>query len=139
MGRSAAASTTLWAISAQAETLRHVLPVVERRFRLGPHIGEFVHHQHPQPVNYTEDRYEREHELHPNWIFFGSETFSANLDKNWALVSRHPYVIGDFSWTAWDYLGEVGCGRIEPKTQPGQLQQRTASVRFHLLTYMSFP
>lgn len=65
--------------------------------------------------NYTEDRYEREHELHPNWIFFGSETFSANLDKNWALVSRHPYVIGDFSWTAWDYLGEVGCGRIEPK------------------------
>lgn len=65
--------------------------------------------------NYTEDRYEREHALHPDWIFFGSETFSANLDKNWELVSRNPYVIGDFSWTAWDYLGEVGCGRIEPK------------------------
>lgn len=65
--------------------------------------------------NYTEDRYEREHALHPNWIFFGSETFSSNLDKNWELVSRNPYVIGDFSWTAWDYLGEVGCGRIEPK------------------------
>ena len=65
--------------------------------------------------NYTEDRYEREHELHPEWIFFGSETFPANLDKNWELVTRNPYVIGDFSWTAWDYLGEVGCGRIEPK------------------------
>ena len=22
----------------------------------------------------------------------------------------HPYVIGDFTWTAWDYIGEVGLG-----------------------------
>lgn len=23
-----------------------------------------------------------------------------------------PYVIGDFDWTAWDYIGETGIGKI---------------------------
>ena len=67
--------------------------------------------------NYTNDRYEREHPLHPDWIFFGSETFPGQLDKNWATVSRNSYVIGDFCWTSMDYLGEVGCGRIVQKEQ----------------------
>ena len=65
--------------------------------------------------NYTTPRYEREHLIHPDWVFVGSETFPAALDENWAVVSRNPYVLGDFCWTAWDYLGEVGCGRIVPK------------------------
>lgn len=65
--------------------------------------------------NYTNDRYEREHPIHPDWIFFGSETFPGQLDKNWATVSRNSYVIGDFCWTSMDYLGEVGCGRIVQK------------------------
>lgn len=69
--------------------------------------------------NYTEDRYEREHETHPYRIFYGSETFSANLDVNWALVEKYPWVIGDFSWTAWDYLGEAGCGRIDVNSTSG--------------------
>ena len=63
--------------------------------------------------NYTADRYEREHEKHPYRIFYGSETFAADLDVNWALVEKYPFVVGDFCWTAWDYLGEAGCGRID--------------------------
>lgn len=63
--------------------------------------------------NYTEERYEREHEQYPYRIFVGSETFPANLDRNWALVEKYPFVLGDFSWTAWDYIGEAGCGRID--------------------------
>ena len=35
-----------------------------------------------------------------------------DLDVNWDLVSRLPYVIGDFDWTAYDYLGEAGIGKI---------------------------
>ena len=27
------------------------------------------------------------------------------LADNWALVEKYPYLIGDFKWTAWDYLG----------------------------------
>ncbi len=30
--------------------------------------------------------------------------------ENWAAVEKYPYVIGDFVWTAWDYLGESGIG-----------------------------
>ncbi len=26
-------------------------------------------------------------------------------------MRRHPHVIGDFTWTGWDYLGEAGIGR----------------------------
>lgn len=40
----------------------------------------------------------------------GSETYPPSLERNWQLVERHPYIIGDFQWTAWDYLGEAGVG-----------------------------
>lgn len=70
--------------------------------------------------NYSNTRYEREHPLHPEWVFFGSETFSGALDTNWETVMRNPYVIGDFAWTSMDYLGEAGCGRIACReTDPG--------------------
>jgi beta-galactosidase len=26
------------------------------------------------------------------------------------MVEKYPYLIGDFMWTAFDYLGEVGLG-----------------------------
>lgn len=62
--------------------------------------------------NYAECRYEPDHESYPNRVMVGSETYPKDLDKNWELVEKHPYVIGDFSWTAWDYLGEAGIGKV---------------------------
>jgi len=62
--------------------------------------------------NYNAGRYEAEHKDHPNRIFVGAETNPPELDKNWALVEKNDYVLGDFSWTGWDYLGEPGVGRI---------------------------
>ena len=62
--------------------------------------------------NYTADLYAKEHEKHPERVFFGSETEPQDLDYNWSIVKRDDYVIGDFCWTGWDYLGEVGIGRI---------------------------
>ena len=50
--------------------------------------------------------------MYPNRIIVGSETYPKDLDVNWELVEKHPYLIGDFSWTAWDYLGEAGIGKI---------------------------
>ena len=47
---------------------------------------------------------------HPNRILVGSETNPPDLDKNWEAVEKLSYVIGDFDWTAWDYLGENGIG-----------------------------
>ncbi len=60
--------------------------------------------------NYASGRYPKEGQLHPDRLIFGSETFPQDLAKNWEMVERYPYLIGDFMWTAWDYLGEAGIG-----------------------------
>jgi len=63
-------------------------------------------------LNYALARYDMDHMLYPNRILVGSETNPPELDVNWKKVMENPYVIGDFSWTAWDYLGETGIGKI---------------------------
>lgn len=62
--------------------------------------------------NYAAVRYEPDGVQYPNRVIVGSETYPPDLDKNWELVERLPHVIGDFSWTAWDYLGEAGIGKM---------------------------
>ncbi|MDO4649803.1 MAG: glycoside hydrolase family 2 TIM barrel-domain containing protein [Eubacteriales bacterium] len=60
--------------------------------------------------NYASGRYAGEGKLHPDRIIIGSETFPQDIAKNWQMVKKYPYLIGDFMWTAWDYLGEAGIG-----------------------------
>lgn len=60
--------------------------------------------------NYGSGRYPLEKKAHPERVVVGSETFPQNIVKNWRMVEKYPYLIGDFMWTAWDYLGETGLG-----------------------------
>lgn len=60
--------------------------------------------------NYASGRYPMEGKCHPDRLIFGSETFPQDIAKNWAMVKQYDYLIGDFMWTAWDYIGEVGLG-----------------------------
>ncbi len=60
--------------------------------------------------NYASGRYPLEGKAHPDRIIYGSETFPHDIVKNWAMVRQYPYLIGDFMWTAIDYLGETGAG-----------------------------
>ncbi len=60
--------------------------------------------------NYASGRYPLERKVHPDRIVYGSETFPQDIAKNWEMVRKYPYLIGDFMWTAWDYLGEAGIG-----------------------------
>ncbi len=62
--------------------------------------------------NYALGRYEPEGSEYPNRVLVGSETNPPDLDKNWVAVEKLSYVIGDFDWTAWDYLGETGIGGV---------------------------
>ena len=61
--------------------------------------------------NYMEDLYERDHELYPERVILGSENFPREIGFRWPVVEKLPYVIGDFTWTAWDYIGEAGIGK----------------------------
>ena len=61
--------------------------------------------------NYMEDIYERDHEMYPERVILGSENFPKEIGFRWPMVERLPYVIGDFTWTAWDYIGEAGVGK----------------------------
>lgn len=60
--------------------------------------------------NYASGRYPMEGKAHPGRVIYGSETFPQDIAKNWEMVKKYPYLIGDFMWTAWDYLGEAGIG-----------------------------
>ncbi len=61
--------------------------------------------------NYTWREYEKDHERAPDRVICGTESHPRDAFENWEAVERHPYVIGDFVWTALDYLGESGIGR----------------------------
>ena len=68
-------------------------------------------------MNYAEARYALDRDLFPNRIILGTETFPTRIDGNWRLVGQYGHVIGDFTWTGWDYLGEVGIGRPQYVTE----------------------
>lgn len=60
--------------------------------------------------NYAEQCYEPHHEWVPKRIMVGSETYPQSVAERWPMIMRSPYVIGEFMWTAMDYLGEAGIG-----------------------------
>ena len=61
--------------------------------------------------NYAPYRYSADIENYPGRIIIGSESYPAALYDNWALCEKLPQVIGDFGWSAWDYIGEAGVGQ----------------------------
>jgi hypothetical protein len=61
-------------------------------------------------LNYAEGRYDADGERFPHRVLVGSETFPSRIGALWPMVLANPNVIGDFTWTGWDYLGEVGIG-----------------------------
>lgn len=83
--------------------------------------------------NYAESRYEIDRELFPNRVIVGSETFPSRIEKMWELVERLDHVIGDFTWTGWDYLGEAGIGRVDYTDEPGYGPTGTVGPFPHLL------
>ena len=56
--------------------------------------------------NYTESRYAQDHKNYPDRIFYGSENGSSLED--WKAVADNDYILGQFLWTGYDFLGESG-------------------------------
>lgn len=72
-------------------------------------------------LNYAESRYESDATLFPHRVLVGSETFPSQIGELWPRVLANPNVIGDFTWTGWDYLGEVGIGATAYAERPGDV------------------
>ena len=54
--------------------------------------------------------YELDHARVPGRIMYGAESYPLEAFDAWMNVLDHPYVIGDFVWTAFDYIGEASIG-----------------------------
>ena len=54
--------------------------------------------------------YAEDHERVPGRIMYGSESYALEAFDAWMGVVDHPWVIGDFVWTAFDYIGEASIG-----------------------------
>lgn len=61
-------------------------------------------------LNYASSRYDEDVKKYPERLMVGSETMVADLPYNWERVKKYPQLLGDFVWSAWDYLGEACIG-----------------------------
>lgn len=61
--------------------------------------------------NYQLYRAAADHARVPSRIIVQTESYPRDAFANWKLVQNNNYIIGDFVWTALDYLGESGIGR----------------------------
>ena len=82
----------------------------------GPDWGEWLTgHMKPLDIvgyNYYYKGYEKDHKRYPERIIWGSETHVLNFYHSWEAVMKNNHVLGDFTWTAYDNLGEAGTGRF---------------------------
>lgn len=58
-------------------------------------------------LNYCKEGPEYWHRRYPERVFCASETYPQDIARNWPAIQRNPYLIGDFVWTGWDYIGEA--------------------------------
>lgn len=75
--------------------------------------------------NYNWKQYETDHHQFPNRIMAGTESYAQDAYDNWKQVEKNPWVIGDFVWTAMDYLGETGLGHSRLDNDPDKIFLRS--------------
>jgi len=56
------------------------------------------------------DIFTSDHIRVPNRVMVGAESYPLEAFQTWMDVVDNPYVIGDFVWTAFDYIGEASIG-----------------------------
>ncbi|WP_346863534.1 glycoside hydrolase family 2 TIM barrel-domain containing protein [uncultured Draconibacterium sp.] len=74
--------------------------------------------------NYMEAAYESDHNKYPERVIYASESYPKEAYNYWTAAEKLPYVIGDFVWTAMDYIGEVSVGSSSYK-KPEDIDKRS--------------
>ncbi|AXC13642.1 Beta-galactosidase [Acidisarcina polymorpha] len=70
--------------------------------------------------NYRLDKYESDHAKYPDRVMVGTESYPGAVYQIWDFIERSSWVIGDFVWTAADYMGESGLGFTALRNGPGR-------------------
>ncbi len=52
----------------------------------------------------------KDHQRVPNRIMMSTESLAGDAFQEWQMAKDNPYILGEFVWTAMDYLGESGIG-----------------------------
>lgn len=86
--------------------------------------------------NYGYNKYENDHIKYPNRVMYSSESMIPQTLENWQLVEKHNYVIGNFSWTAIDYIGEAGIGLSRLASGTASTKEKGQDLNLEVL--MSF-
>ncbi len=73
-------------------------------------LNEFASVTDLTGYNYLTMRHGMEHDLFPDRVILGTETLPSDIVRLWGLVKQYPHVIGDMTWTGYDYIGEAGSG-----------------------------
>lgn len=60
--------------------------------------------------NYHANQFAEDHRRFPERVMFTSESTPKDAFVYWRSVETMPWVLGDFVWTAVDYIGETGIG-----------------------------
>lgn len=75
--------------------------------------------------NYMIHESEKDHQRDASRVIIQTESYPNDAWSNFKKVKDHSYIIGDFVWTAMDYLGESGIGRWYYKGEvPGEHYER---------------
>ena len=77
---------------------------------VGEKLEEIMSHLDLCGYNYMMRRYAMDLAQYPDRVIAGAETNPPQIDRLWAQVTALPGCIGDFTWSAWDYIGEAGVG-----------------------------
>ena len=83
-----------------------VMELIAGSWPVGRAIAPYLDELDVVGYNYATRRYAPDLRKNPSRPVFGSETMPYDLARNWRLVESDPRIVGDFMWTAWDYLGE---------------------------------
>jgi beta-galactosidase len=86
--------------------------------------------------NYGFAIYRDDKAKHPERIMYASEFMPPLSLQNWQAVEDLPYVIGNFSWTAMDYLGEAGTG--VPRLADIKPKDKSANPMADMMQFFNF-
>ena len=121
-------------VNTQITTLGELLSTAMAAPAVGEKLEESFSVVDVAGYNYMESRFDIDAQRHPHRVIVDTEAHPTDAAQNWPAVVRLPSVIGEFTWTGWDYLGEVGVGRVEYGERTNALSMTTMNGEYPWLT-----